>query len=286
MFCVTIAIIGVVYAGRMGMLLKAHETKDKEVFFMRNRFQCRKITALMLTACLLVALILTGGLQTASVQAKRAGMSLSKKKLTLTLGKKSTATATLKVKNPAQKIVWKNSNKKIAVIKKTTGKKKQTIVLQAKKAGKTVITAKVGAKKFKCRVVVKKAKTEEKKDVTNVVTPGAVGVYATSATASGSAISVNVKFYNGSDVNATFSYQFSIEKLENGQWIKVQSAKDMIIPAVMGLIKPQGQAEASFVISETKEPVTSGTYRINTDLARQDGTPVNNSSTEFVLTVQ
>ncbi len=32
MFCVTIEIIGVVYAGRMGMLLKAHETKDKEVF--------------------------------------------------------------------------------------------------------------------------------------------------------------------------------------------------------------------------------------------------------------
>lgn len=268
------------------MLLKEHETKDKEVFFMRNRFQCRKITALMLIACLLAALILPGGLQTVSVQAKKAGMSLSKKKLTLTLGKKSTATATLKVKNPAQKVVWKSSNKKIAVIKKTTGKKKQTIVLQAKKAGKTVITAKVGAKKFKCRVVVKKAKTEEKKDVTNVVTPGAVGVYATSATASGSAISVHVKFYNGSDVNATFSYQFSIEKLENGQWIKVQSAKDMIIPAVMGLIKPQGQAEASFMISETKEPVTSGTYRINTDLARQDGTPVNNSSTEFVLTVQ
>jgi len=266
------------------MLLKEHETKDKEVSFMRNRFQCRKITALMLTACLLAALILPGGLQTVSVQAKKAGMSLSKKKLTLTLGKKSTATATLKVKNPAQKVVWKSSNKKIAVIKKTTGKKKQTIVLQAKKAGKTVITAKVGAKKFKCRVVVKKAKTEEKKDVTNVVTPGAVGVYA--ATASGSAISVHVKFYNGSDVNATFSYQFSIEKLENGQWIKVQSAKDMIIPAVMGLIKPQGQAEASFVISETKEPVTSGTYRINTDLARQDGTPVNNSSTEFVLMVQ
>lgn len=286
MLCATIEIIGVVYAGRMGMLLKEHETKDKEVFFMRNRFQFRKITALMLIACLLAALILPGGLQTVSVQAKKAGMSLSKKKLTLTLGKKSTATATLKVKNPAQKVVWKSSNKKIAVIKKTTGKKKQTIVLQAKKAGKTVITAKVGAKKFKCRVVVKKAKTEEKKDVTNVVTPGAVGVYATSATASGSAISVHVKFYNGSDVNATFSYQFSIEKLENGQWIKVQSAKDMIIPAVMGLIKPQGQAEASFMISETKEPVTSGTYRINTDLARQDGTPVNNSSTEFVLTVQ
>ena len=286
MFCATIEIIGVVYAGRMGMLLKEHETKDKEVFFMRNRFQFRKITALMLIACLLAALILPGGLQTVSVQAKKAGMSLSKKKLTLTLGKKSTATATLKVKNPAQKVVWKSSNKKIAVIKKTTGKKKQTIVLQAKKAGKTVITAKVGAKKFKCRVVVKKAKTEEKKDVTNVVTPGAVGVYATSATASGSAISVHVKFYNGSDVNATFSYQFSIEKLENGQWTKVQSAKDMIIPAVMGLIKPQGQAEASFMISETKEPVTSGTYRINTDLARQDGTPVNNSSTEFVLTVQ
>ncbi len=136
MFCVTIEIIGVVYAGRMGMLLKAHETKDKEVFFMRNRFQCRKITALMLTACLLVALILPGGLQTVSVQAKKAGMSLSKKKLTLTLGKKSTATATLKVKNPAQKVVWKSSNKKIAVIKRQPGRRNRPSFFRRRKPEK------------------------------------------------------------------------------------------------------------------------------------------------------
>ena len=72
---------------------------------------------------------------------------LSSKKIVLQVGK----TKKLKVKNkPAGvKVVWKSSKKKVATVSKK-GK------VKAKKPGKTTITAKVGKKKYKCKVVVKR----------------------------------------------------------------------------------------------------------------------------------
>lgn len=73
---------------------------------------------------------------------------LSKKKVTLTVGKK----VKLKVKNAGKKKVkWKTSNKKVAKVNKKG-------VVKAKKAGKATITAKVGKKTLKCKVTVKKSK--------------------------------------------------------------------------------------------------------------------------------
>ncbi len=75
---------------------------------------------------------------------------LNKKKITIKVGK----TKKLKVKNlKGKKVKWKTSNKKVVKIKKT---KKQTVVkLKGKKAGTATITAKVGKKKYKCKVTVK-----------------------------------------------------------------------------------------------------------------------------------
>ena len=74
-----------------------------------------------------------------------AAVKLNKKKVTLTVGK----TVQLKVKGTKAKVKWSSSNKKIAAVSKK-GK------VKAKKAGKATITAKVGKKKYKCRVTVKK----------------------------------------------------------------------------------------------------------------------------------
>ena len=71
-------------------------------------------------------------------------MQISKKKATITKGK----TIKLKIKNAkGKKIRWSSSKKKIATVRK--GK------VTAKKAGQTTITAKVGKKKFRCKVTVK-----------------------------------------------------------------------------------------------------------------------------------
>ncbi len=75
---------------------------------------------------------------------------LNKKKIILTVGKKKT----LKVKNKAKgvRVKWSSKNMKVAKVSKKG-------VVKARRAGKTTIIAKVGKKKFKCKVIVKKKKS-------------------------------------------------------------------------------------------------------------------------------
>lgn len=76
---------------------------------------------------------------------------LNKKKVTLTVGK----TVKLKVKNTKKKVKWSSNKKKIATVSKKG-------VVKAKKKGTAKITAKIGKKKYICKVTVKKKKTPTK----------------------------------------------------------------------------------------------------------------------------
>lgn len=76
-----------------------------------------------------------------------AAPTISKKSITLTVGKSTT----LKVKNTSKKVKWKSSNSKIASVN-SAGK------VTGKKAGKAKITATVNKKKYTCTVTVKAAK--------------------------------------------------------------------------------------------------------------------------------
>lgn len=84
---------------------------------------------------------------------------LNKTSLTLEKGK----TYTLKLKGTKKKATWKTKNKKVASI---SNKKKSSVKIKAVKAGKTIITAKVGKKTYKCKVTV--IKREKKADNTSV----------------------------------------------------------------------------------------------------------------------
>ena len=81
---------------------------------------------------------------------------LSKTKVTLTVGKKYK----LKLKNVKKnaKIKWSTSNKKVATVSKGT--------IKAKKAGKAVISAKYGKKKYTCKVTVQDGKIVVNKNQT------------------------------------------------------------------------------------------------------------------------
>lgn len=95
----------------------------------------------------LVALVISMScMSTMNVSAAQK-VKLNKKKVTIYVGK----TTTLKLKNNKKKIKWSTSNKKVATVSKK-GK------VKGKKAGKATITAKVGKKKYKCKVTVKKMK--------------------------------------------------------------------------------------------------------------------------------
>lgn len=69
---------------------------------------------------------------------------LNRKKVTLKAGK----TVQLKVKGTRTKVRWSSSNKKVATVS-SKGK------VKARKAGKATITAKVGNRKYRCRITVK-----------------------------------------------------------------------------------------------------------------------------------
>ena len=100
-----------------------------------------------LTAAMAVSLLSPAELAAAAKKVK-----FNVKKLSLTVGKKKT----LKIKNAKKKAKWsiKSGKDKIKLQKK----KKASVVVAAKKAGSAKVQAKVGKKKYVCKVVVK-AKT-------------------------------------------------------------------------------------------------------------------------------
>ena len=83
--------------------------------------------------------------------AKKTKAKLSKKKASITAG----GTLTLKVKKAGKKVKWSIKNKKVAKIKSTSGKKKDRATIQGLKKGSTVVVAKVGKVKLKCKLKVK-----------------------------------------------------------------------------------------------------------------------------------
>lgn len=105
----------------------------------------KKVFATLLSVAMMVSSLSGTNLGQMNV-AKAAGkLSINKKKLTLTVGKK----ATLKIKNAGKKITWTSNKKKVAKVSKKG-------VVTAVSVGKAKITAKTAGKKFTCTVTVKK----------------------------------------------------------------------------------------------------------------------------------
>lgn len=88
---------------------------------------------------------------------------LNKSSLTLTKGK----TYTLKMKGSKKKVTWKVKGKKIV---KLSNKKKSSVKIKAVKAGKTTVTAKIGKKTYKCKVIVVNPVTKKKNTTTTDAT--------------------------------------------------------------------------------------------------------------------
>ena len=103
--------------------------------------QTKKVISIVLALVLVLSLSL---LPETSISAAPKKVKLNKTKVTINVGK----TVTLKLKNNKKTVKWSTSNKKVAIV---TKKGKVT----GKKAGKATITAKVGKKKYKCKVIVK-----------------------------------------------------------------------------------------------------------------------------------
>lgn len=103
---------------------------------------------------LLLALILAIGFSPVTNVEAKAAPRLNYKKVTLVQGKKKR----LKVRNLSRrrKVKWYSTKKSVATVNKKG-------VVKAKKKGKTYIVAKVGKKKYRCKVIVKKRVSKKKK---------------------------------------------------------------------------------------------------------------------------
>lgn len=112
----------------------------------------RKIVSFSLIFALILGMLIAPNQADAK---KKKKVALNKKKLTLTVGK----SYKLKLKNNKKKIKWSSSKKKVATVSKT-GK------VKAKRAGTARITAKVGKKKYVCKVTVKNKKKTTKTTTT------------------------------------------------------------------------------------------------------------------------
>lgn len=110
--------------------------------------------AIVLTA----ALVLTGMAGNSAEASKKAG--ISKSKLTLKVGQTKKLSVKNLKKNQKKKLKWSSSKKKVASVNKN-GK------VTAKKKGTAKITAKVGKKKYTCKVTV----TAEAANATPTPTP-------------------------------------------------------------------------------------------------------------------
>lgn len=100
-----------------------------------------KILSIVLTLSLLVS---GSFLENAMSVKAKAKIALNKKKITLTVGKKTK----LKLKNYKKKVKWSTSRSKVAAVNKAG-------VVTAKKKGTAKITAKAGKRKYTCKVTVK-----------------------------------------------------------------------------------------------------------------------------------
>ena len=103
---------------------------------------------------ILLVLVLTLGFSPVTNVEAKAAPRLNYKKVTLVQGKKKK----LKVRNLSRrrKVKWYSTKKSVATVNKKG-------VVKAKKKGKTYIVAKVGKKKYRCKVIVKKKITKKKK---------------------------------------------------------------------------------------------------------------------------
>ena len=95
----------------------------------------------------LLAVSVMAAVAAVSPKSVDAAVKMEKTKVTCTAKERFS----LKVKGTSRKATWTSSNKRIATVTKKGGN------VVTKRAGRVTITAKVGSKKVKCRVTVKKA---------------------------------------------------------------------------------------------------------------------------------
>ncbi len=201
----------------------------------------KRISSVVL--CFVLALSLMAAPVAQSEAAGKAA--ISKKKVTLYVGK----TAKLGLKNvkkaEAKKAKWTSTNKKVATVKFV--KKNVTAIVTAKKAGTAKIRAKLGKKNYSCKVTVKKPQYTEK----------TVGVFRKELTDE----TATVRYYADADAIAYMNIADYYSIMLPGQSMKVTSLGN----GKFKLTNPCGSAE----VDVKEDTLTSNNYSAFTNIMWQ-----------------
>lgn len=123
----------------------------------------RKIISILMCVTILVTLLVPNY---KIIQAATKKMSISKTSVTMDYDEEYV----ISIKNPTQKVKWSSSNKKLATIKTFSSKNSKCKIIAHKK-GKVTITAKVGKKKFKCKVKIEYVEDDDYSEEEETPTP-------------------------------------------------------------------------------------------------------------------
>ena len=127
------------------MQIKSIKTKDSLCVYIGGKVMKKSLVNGLKKALLAVSVM--AAVAAVSPKSVDAAVKMEKTKVTCTAKERFN----LKVKGTSKKATWTSSNKSIATVTKKGGN------VVTKRAGRVTITAKVGSKKVKCRVTVKKA---------------------------------------------------------------------------------------------------------------------------------
>ena len=165
-----------------------------------------------------------------STFASAASVKLSKKKLTLFVGK----AYTLSVSGTSKKVKWSSSKKSVATV---TSKGK----IKAKKKGTAVITAKIGKKKLKCKVTVKQPVKKIKLNKTTITLKKKGASYQLKATAlPKTANNRKVTWTSSNNAVARVSSKGVVTAIGNGTSKIIATAKDGSGTEMMCLVHVTG----------------------------------------------
>lgn len=223
----------------------------------------KRILACGLGLAMVVSSINVSSLEVSA--AKKSKMKLSKSKVSVTAG----STATLKVNKANKKVQWSTSNKKIAKVTKTSGKKKENATIQGVKKGNAVITAKVGKVKLTCKVTV--AANQIKSVSVDKLDPSALEVKFTKKTSlSASQVKVAVKAYKEGSFNRNPKVDAVSTSDQKTYRLYLSSAVPYsgVVQVKVGKFTAETQRKQTFIANEAEvaklwEKEVSGVYGLN-----------------------
>ncbi|MDR1700476.1 MAG: hypothetical protein LBR68_04720, partial [Lachnoclostridium sp.] len=172
-------------------------------------------------------------------------MSINLRKIKTKVGKK----VRLKIRKAEKKVKWTVSNSRIK-LQKTKGKKKAQAIFLARSPGKSTVTAKVGKKKFTCKINI---------DGDKSLYTGKVSFHVLCASTSNV---IPIRMTNAKRKEFVYGADYELQKWEDNTWNNVKQMDQAYKPIKDYLFAANSRREENLYLDIKYNNLVPGTYRI------------------------